>query len=192
MSEMDRQKDVREPERFQSGKALAEFLKESFPITEREGDMLVFYMEEQKQLLGQRDGALFRGQRQGEEDAVSWESCTIDDVISDVCDYNYDKILQVTQEFMDTGTVKECVEVNARLNKLCDDEKLLDTMFDRTKHGKEIEVLAQVLAEELIKNAESKEGLDQTIQKLTGVIGKGKETSLQPPPEEKKHVGRSR
>lgn len=191
MSEMDKQKDVREPERFQNGKALAVFLEAVFPLTDKEAEKLFGYLEGQQQLLGQKDGELFRcEQNRGEE--MHWKPCSIEDVISDVCEYNYDEILQVTQELMDAGTIKECAKMSDRLNSLCEDEKLLDALFDRTKEGKEIEKFAQILAEELIKNAQSEGQLNKTIQKMTEAMGKGKDRPPESPLEVKRNSGRSR
>lgn len=192
MSEKDIQKNVGTPEGFRNGKALSIFLKETFSITDAEGDKLLGYLKEHQYLLGGKDGVLYRGEQNKESDEVRWEPYAIEDVINDACDYNFDTILQVTQDLMDSEDPKEREQMSARLNRLCSDEVLLDKLFDRTKYGKEIEGLAHILAEELIRDMESKGGIDGAVKKMTDAIKRGEDLLPDVSPALKQNKGRSR
>lgn len=93
---------------------------------------------------------------------------------------------------MDTKDMKECERLSAKLKRFCADEVLLDKLFDRTKYGKEIEELAKVLAEELIRDAESKDGIDGTIEKMKEAVSAGEDLLPNVSPELKQNKGRSR
>lgn len=194
MKGADTQKDAKEPEPFQNAKALATFLKEAFPITEKEGEVLLGCLKEQFLFLGQKGGELYCGEQipGKEQGEARWEPDTIDDVINAACEYNYEMILQLTQEVMDTKDMKECERLSTKLKRFCADEVLLDKLFDRTKYGKEIEELAKVLAEELIRDAESKDGIDGTIEKMKEAVSAGEDLLPNVSPELKQNKGRSR
>lgn len=181
-------------EPFQDGKALAAFLKETFPITEKEGEVLLDCLKEQFFFLGQKDGELYCGEqflKKGQRE-IHWEPDAIDDAVNAACEYNYEMILQLTQEVIDTKDMKECERLSAELERFCADEVLLDKLFDRTKYGEEIEELAKVLAEELIRDVESKDGIDGTIEKMKEAASAGKDLLPNVSPELKQNKGRSR
>ena len=62
---------------------------------------------------------------------------------------------------------------HSRYEDLCADEKVLDAMFDRTKHAVMIERAAQSLAEQLIQSLQSKGDIDGAVKEL--VQGEGRE-----------------
>ena len=72
---------------------------------------------------------------------------------------------------------------HSRYEDLCADEKILDAMFDRTKHAGMIERMAQSLAEQLIQNIQSKGDIDGAVKELVQGIKGG---------QEEKQKGRSR
>lgn len=177
MKETDRKKNAGGPKPFQNGKALATFLKAVFPITETEGDTLLGCLKEQSIILGQKDGELYRGEQVSgqEQGKIHWEPDAIEDVINSACEYNFEMVLQLTQDLMDTEDRKTCNGISARLSRFCTDEVILDNLFDRTKYGKEIEELARTLAEEFIRDMESKDGIDGAIEKMKEAIDAGKD-----------------
>lgn len=175
LKEADLQKNAGEPEPFENGKSLAAFLKATFSITEAEGEVLLGCLKEQALFLGQKDGDLYRKEKIQEQGEVRWMSWDIEDVINSACEYNYEMILQLTQDLMDTKDMRVCEQISKRLNRVCADEVLLDNLFDRTKYGKEIEELAHMLAKEFIQDMESKDGIDGAIEKMKEAISAGKD-----------------
>lgn len=192
MKDVEIQKNTGEPPPFQDGKALAAFLKAAFPITEAEGETLLGCLRNQSFYLGQKDGELYLGEQKQGQGEIHWEPDAIDDVINSACQYNYEMILQLTQELMDTGDMKAYKQMGERLSRFCADEAVLDNLFDRTKYGKEIEELAKVLSEVFIQDMESKYGMDGAIEKIKEVIDAGEEPLPDVSPALKGNMGRSR
>ncbi|MCI8882540.1 MAG: hypothetical protein HFH43_05760 [Lachnospiraceae bacterium] len=179
----------REPDYFQDGKELAEFHKETFPMTEKEGDRLLGYMEGHEYLLGHMDGKLFRGDLCYELGKVHWEPYTIDDAVNDVAEWNNDLLeegIVLNPEDDDYEGKKNYLDI------LREDEKILDGMFDRTRYGKELDALAVALAEELIADISREGGIDAAIKKMTDQIKAGEDLLPDVSPALKQGVGSSR
>ena len=142
-------------------------------MTEQEADMLLRYMDSRGCMLGYRGEEIVYKDMRVKEDKQIWTAYSIDDAVNDACDCNYDMILQTEQELESTNKFEEHERINERLKSLREDEKGLDAVFDRTKYGKEIGELAEKLAEDFVRDIQSK-GTDAAIQKLTEAVKEGK------------------
>lgn len=181
-----------EPEKFGDGKALAEFFRETFPMTEVEGQTLVDYMEGHGYLLGHMDGGMFRGDLCDEQDKVTWEPDTIDDAVDTVADWNLEQIKEVEAAVTNPKDMADFVKQSNRLDSLREDEQLLDGLFDRTAYGKVIASIGQTLADALIADISRDGDIDAAVRNMTGQIKEG--VALRPDilTEEKQGAGRSR
>lgn len=183
---------VQEPEVFKDGKALAEFVKETFPITEEEGQKLVDYMEGHGYLLGHMDGEIFRGDLCDSQDKVDWEPYTIDDAVDAVAEWNFELIKDAEAAVTNPKDMIDFANQKSRLDSLREDEQILDKMFDRTKYGKELDALAVTLAEALIEDMSREGGIDAAVKKMTDQIKAGEDLLPDVSPALKKNGGRSR
>ena len=181
-----------EPEIFKDGKALAEFFKETFPMTEEEGQKLVGYMEGHGYVLGNMDGGMFRGDLCDEQDKVTWEPYTIDDAVDAVTEWNFELIKEAQAAVTNPKDLIDFSNQKSRLDSLCEDEKILDKMFDRTTHGKTIEAIAVTLAETLIENISRGGDIDTAVKDMTDQIKEGVDQQPDVSPAVKQSAGRSR
>ncbi len=183
---------VREPENFRDGKALAEFFKETFPMTEEEGQKLVDYMKGHGYLLGHMDGVMFRGGLRDGQSKVAWETYTIDDAVDDVTEWNFELINEAEAAVTKQKNVIDFANQNRRLDSLREDEQILDKMFDRTTHGKAIEAMAEALAKSLIANISRGGDMDAAVKNMTDQMKEGVTQLANVHPTVKKNEGRSR
>ena len=177
----------REPDYFQDGKELAEFHKETFPMTEKEGDRLLGYMEGHEYLLGHMDGEMYRGDLCYEQGKVRWEPYTIDDAVDAVTEWNYDLILEAEAALSNAKDSIDFANKKSYLDTLREDEKILDKMFDRTTHGKAIDAIAASIAGALIEDISRGGDIDTAVKNMTDQI---KEADISPAV--KQSAGRSR
>lgn len=161
-----------EPVTLWSGKELAAFLETTFPMTEQEADLLVGYMEGHNYNLGHKDGVLYRGDLCFEEGKVKWEPDTIDDVVDAVSEWNFEMMQTAKADMENTGDALDYSKKKSYFEKMCEDEKVLDVLFDRTKYGKDLNEMAQKLAEEFICDLNSEEGLDGAIGRMKEEVQK--------------------
>lgn len=161
-----------EPVTLWSGKELAAFLETTFPMTEQEADLLVGYMEGHNYNLGHKDGVLYRGDLCFEEGKVKWEPDTIDDVVDAVSEWNFEMMQTAKADMENTGDALDYSKKKSYFEKMCEDEKVLDALFDRTKYGKDLNEMAQKLAEEFICDLNSEEGLDGAIGRMKEEVQK--------------------
>lgn len=176
-----------------TGRELLKFMEEngiSFPMNEKEADLVCGYMDGHGYVVGHKDGQLCRGDLCAETDRTVWEETTIDDLVDSATEFNYE-LLQEARAFMEKPeNFTDFVFQHSRYEDLCADEKVLDAMFDRTKHAVMIERAAQSLAEQLIQSLQSKGDIDGAVKELVqGVKGGQAETAVK---QEEKRKGRSR
>lgn len=176
-----------EPESFRAGKELAEFFKETFPMTEEDGQKLVDYMEGHGYLLGHMDDGMFRGDLCDEQDKVTWEPYTIDDAVDAVTEWNFELIKNAEAAVSNPKDMIDFANQKSRLDSLREDEQILDKMFDRTTHGKMIEAIGTSLAEAFIEDISRGSDIDAAVKNLTDRI---KEADVSPAV--KQSAGRSR
>ena len=132
---------------IQTGAELISFMKESgisFQMNEKEADLLCSYMDGHGHVIGQKDGKLCCGDLCAEIDRTVWEETTIDDVVDSVTEWNYE-LLKEAKEFMENPQdFDDFVFQHSRHEDLCADEKVLDAMFDRTKHVECVVLMSKV------------------------------------------------
>lgn len=164
------------PQLIQLAKNLVEFLDEYdmlLHMTEKEADVLLEYMGDNEYLLGKKDGILFRGDMSyHEQESICWEEYSIDDVIDTVCEWNYDELQVAKAKRENPCDFLDFVEIDNYYKSLREDEKVLDALFDRTKYGKEVQMLAEKLAEEFIQNLGQKNGLENAVKIIADGISK--------------------
>lgn len=181
-----------EPENFKDGKALAEFFKETFPMTEEEGQKLVDYMEGHGYLLGHMDGGMFRGNLCDEQDKVTWEPYNIDDAVDVVTEWNFELIKDAEAAVTNPKDMIDFANQKSRLDSLREDEQILDKVFDRTTHGKAIEAIAVSLAEAFIEEISRGGDIDTAVKNMTDQIKEGVDQQPDVSPALKQGAGRSR
>lgn len=181
-----------EPENFEDGKELAEFFKETFPMTDEEAQKLLGYMEGHGYLLGHMDGEMYRGDLCDEQDKVIWEPYTIDDAVDAVTEWNFELIKDAEAAVANPKDMIDFANQKSRLDSLCEDEQILDKMFDRTRYGQEIDALAVTLAQELIADMSREGGIDAAVKKMTDQINAGEDLLPDVSPALKQSAGRLR
>lgn len=186
---------LEEPVLFSSGADFAKFMgicKTPFELTETEADKLLGYMEGHDFLIGEKDGKLFRGDLCYQQGKVRWAEDSIDDVINDVSEWNYDLLQKAQAEMESPNDFIDFANKKAKAETLEEDYQILDALFDRTKYGAEIQGLAEKLVGELLQDLESKEGIDDAVRKMTEAIVGGKDLLPEASLELKKKSGRER
>ena len=182
----------KEPDEFKDGKELAEFFKETFPMTEEEAQKLIGYMEGHEYLLGHMDGEMYRGDLCYEQGKVHWEPYTIDDAVDAVTEWNYDLILETEAALSNAKDMIDFANKKSYLDTLREDEKILDKMFDRTTQGKMIEAIGTSLAEALIEDISRNGDIDAAVKNLTDQIKEGVDQQPDVSTAVKKNGGKSR
>ena len=184
-----------EPKPFASGAELVRFMDENdmlFHMTEKEADVLLGYLGGYDFLLGEKDGKLYRGDLAYEQGEVRWLNDTIDDAIDVVCEWNYEMVQTAQAQVENPDDFIDFVKKQNKLESLRADERLLDAMFDRTKYGKELVQLAEKMADDFIRDMQSKGGIDAAIEKMTEAVKEGKDLLPDVSPVLKAATGRAR
>lgn len=158
-------------------------------VTEQEAEILFGYMNGHGCMIGHKGKEIMRMDMYAGEEGQTWKPYSLDDVINDACNYNYDMILQAQQELESTDKVDEYGHIHARLESLQKDEKVLDVMFDRTKYGKEIEQLVEQFAEDFLRDMQSEGGIDGAIKRMAEALIEGKDLLPDVSPALKKDKG---
>lgn len=186
---------LEEPECFAGAEVLVKFMgacDTPFELTEAEADKLLGYMSGHDFLLGEKEGKLFRGDLSYQTDKIRWSEDSIDDVINEVTEWNYEMLKQAQAEMENPRDFIDFANKKASADTLAEDYEILDKLFDRTKYGVEIEALAVTLADEFIQNLQSKGGIDGAIQKMTEAIAEGQDLLPEVSPELKQRSGKVR
>lgn len=184
-----------EPDYFSCVEDFIKFMNECetpFALTEIEAEKLLGYMSGHNFMLGEKEGKLFRGDLCYQQEKVRWLEDTIDDVISDVYEWNEDLLeyalggMENPHDFIDFANKK------SEADSLKEDEIILDALYQRTRYGKELNELAEKLAGELIADIYSKDGIDGAIQKMTEKIAESRESLPEVSPALRQNVGKAR
>ena len=130
-------------------------------LSVEDADILLGYMEGHDYAIGRdTDGNLYRkdiSEESGETDPYS-----IDEIIDTVCEWNYEMILDADEE-RNGSEEPEDEEQQKRYQKLKADECRLDRLFDKTSYGKEIMLLADELANNIINQISLGTGVEQSV-----------------------------
>lgn len=186
---------LEEPNCFSSGAEFASFMNEkdmSFPLTEKEADILLGYLRGCDFVLGEKEGKLFRGDTDYAQEAIRWMEDTIDDVVNAAYEWNDETIKLAEAQIAIAATPLDCEKEKEWLASLREDEKILDELFDRTRYGKELSELAEKLADEFIRDMASKEGIDGAIERMAEAVKTGEDLLPGVSPALKSNTGRTR
>lgn len=122
--------------------------------------LLLNYMEGHDYAIGMdAEGKMYRQDMAEENGEI--EPFPIDDVIDKVCEWNYDLILHAEAKKDDPKDFQEYCEFQKKYDILKADERVLDRLFDKTSHAKEIDAVATALVEAFISNLEGKGDLEK-------------------------------
>lgn len=113
-------------------------------ISAKEAQLLLDYMEGHGYVLGKKDGELVRGDTCEEPDGVVWSFYSLEDAIDVVCEWNYELILEAHAN-------KEDISTNQKYVALKKDEAVLDHLFNQTEISRQIESVAEKLANDVIQ-----------------------------------------
>lgn len=154
-----------------------------FHLTVEEAGKLLGYLEGHGFVLGEKEGKLFQGDLCYSNENVLWEEISIDDVVDEICEWNYSLLMDARNNMENPKNFIDFVNNQDRYQELQADEILLDAMYERTKYGKEIEILAEKLAGELVQEMAAKGKIDGAIMQLRDHVKE---------PEQKQDAGRAR
>jgi len=133
-------------------------------LEEKDAEILLNYMEGHGYSIGSRDGKLVRADICEENGEL--EDYSIDDVIDAVCEWNYELVLEASNERDNPSDFINFCRSQTRYDSYKKDEKRLDKMFDKTCYGKEVEELATRLANEAIKRMEESKKLEAVSENV--------------------------
>ncbi len=154
---------------FRKGKEFAEYQEKNntgFLLTDKEADMVLGYMEGHGYHIGIKDNQLLKGDYVDMDNQIMWEEFTMDDVIDQVCEWNYEMILDNEYYFNQSGLEKRSEESQKKYKQLKADEKVLDRLFDKTCYGKKVEELATQFANEIIASVSNDVNTDKVVKSL--------------------------
>lgn len=146
---------------FEKSEELIRWLDENdilMGLEEKDAEILLNYMEGHGYSIGTIDGKLVRADICEVNGEV--EDYSIDDVIDAVCEWNYELLLEASNERDNPSDFIEFCRSQGRYESYKEDEIRLDKMFDKTRYGKEVEELAIKLANEAIKRMEESKKLE--------------------------------
>lgn len=138
-------------------------------INKEEVRMLLDYMEgHDYRLSTDKEGNLVRVDINS--DNYETDMFSIDDLIDSVCEWNYELILDTTEEMNKPDkSGEEYSKLEEKLASLKAQERVLDKLFDQTKYSEKIEELAAQLADAFIANLQLM-GADKAVGTLCEAI----------------------
>jgi len=161
---------------------------QSTELSEQEADVLIGYMEGHECLLGEHEGTLYRGDLCYAQGVIRWKEYSIDDAVETACEWNGELLERAETEVENAENYAEYVKKKEYLESLQTDEKLLDSLFDRTRFGKELDVIAGKIAADIISGLEEKGDIEDAVGKLLAAVGESREA----PQEAEKRAERAR
>ena len=153
-------------ELIQDGEQLAAFSAEIFPMTAEEAGILLGYVGGHGYALAGKDGRLYRGDICGQPEEISWEEYDIEDIIDDASEWNFEMIKDSERLMGELESYDDCQLVSEGYEAMCGDEKVLDSLFDRTKYGKIIENMASGIAEGIIQGLNVGNSIDSAVSNM--------------------------
>ena len=144
-------------------------------LSEQEADVLIGYMEGHEYLLGEHEGTLYRGDLCYAQGIIRWKEYSIDDAVETACEWNGELLERAETEVENAENYAEYVKKKEYLESLKTDEKLLDALFDRTRFGKELDVIAGKIAADIISGLEEKGDIEDAVGKLLAAAGESRE-----------------
>lgn len=153
-------------ELIQDGEQLAAFSAETFPMTVEEADVLLGYVGGHGYALAGKDGRLYCGDVCGQPEEISWEEYDIEDIIDDASEWNFDMMQDSERLMGELESYDDYQLVSEGYEALRGDEKILDSLFDRTKYGKIIENMASGIAEGIIRGLSAGNSIDSAVRSM--------------------------
>lgn len=143
-----------------------------FQMSREGAEILLNYMEGHDYRVGvDKDGHMVR---MDVSDAVeSVEEYSLDDLIDDVSEWNYDLLKHADVERQNASNLITFSNAQAKYEELLEEEEKLDVLFEQTAYGKRLHELATELALELIACVEIGEDLESAIGTMADGIRKG-------------------
>ena len=120
---------LEEPDLFSCGVDFAKFMSACdtpFELTETEADKLLGYMEGHDFLLGKKEGKLLRGDLCYQQKKIRWTQDSIDDVINDTSEWNYDLLQKAQAEMENPNDFIDFANKKAKAETLEEDYQILD------------------------------------------------------------------
>jgi len=159
-------KDGKEPDHIENGKELTAFLGQEFPLTDEEGDKLLGYIRGHGYLLGKMDGQLYRGDLCYDEKEIFWERYSINYVIDEVIQWNYDLMEDAEAEMRSPDNFPDFVKKKEYYDSLCADEEILDRIYMRIVEGIELGEPAQNLKDKMVQDTGRENGMEDPMEQL--------------------------
>ncbi len=139
-------------------------------ITDKEAEIILNYLEGHDYVIGHVNGALFRGDINDKVGETIWEEYGMDDVIDLVCEWNYELILEIEAERQNAMDFIRFGNVQNNYNHLKLEEAVLDSLYEKTKYGKQIDELAVQLADELIAKVSMGKDISGVVERITTAL----------------------
>lgn len=127
-----------------------------------DAQILLNYMEGHDYAIG-TDAAGKMIRKDIAEDKGEIDEYSIDEVIDIVCEWNYELILDADMRRNNPDNFIDFVNAQNRYERLKEEEKKLDIMFDKTKYGKECEELGKRLADEFIARLNQNKDISECV-----------------------------
>ena len=124
-------------------------------LSKEDAEVLLNYETGRGYCLGEMAGKLCRVDVCIQPEVV--EETTIDDVINEIMEWNYEMIQEVDKDRHEPDDFVDFCNKQARYDSLAEDEKKIDAMFGQTSYQKEIDRMAERIAVKLIKKYAPKE-----------------------------------
>lgn len=118
-------------------------------LSKEDVEVLLGYETGRGYCLGEMAGKLCRVDVCMQPEVV--EETTIDDVINEVTEWNYEMIQEADKDRHEPDDFVDFCNKQARYDSLAEDEKRIDAMFGQTSYQKEIDRMAERIAAKLIK-----------------------------------------
>jgi len=138
---------------FTKPEELIEYLDENdllMRLSSKDAEILLNYMEGHGYSLAEIDLKLVRVDIcEGNGEVIEY---SIDDAIDIVCEWNYELLQEVKERRESPDNFLDFCTSQGKYESLREDEKALDKMFNKTCYGKEINELAERLAQEAVRN----------------------------------------
>ena len=139
---------------------------------QEDAQLLLDYMRDHDYVIGSdSDGVMVQKDIAAEDGEI--QIFAFDDVIDIVCEWNYELLKESEAKINEPDGFVDFVSEKSRYERLCMEEKRLDKMFEQTKYAKEIEVMANALAEQVIEGLQRtgnvKESVDNLVENIKSV-----------------------
>ena len=135
----------------------------SIQMTSVEAQLLIDYMEGHDYVLGVCDNELVRGDIAEGIDHIIWEEYSLENAIDIVCEWNYELILAEDAKRNNPDNFIEFVNADSYYKTLKDEEVILDNLFGQTHISKELEEMAERLADKA-ENQANEQSKDQFMK----------------------------